>query len=63
LEAFDWAFQPQLSRPAIEELATLAFIDQREDLLFTGESGTGSRDRTVKSVTLALNSYFFFGPM
>jgi DNA replication protein DnaC len=41
LEAFDWAFQPKLSRPAIEELATLAFIDQREDVLITGKAGTG----------------------
>lgn len=51
LEAFNWAFQPKLSRPAIEELATLAFIDQREDLLFTGESGTG-KSHILKALTM-----------
>ncbi len=41
LEAFDWAFQPKLDRAAIESLATLHFIEQQEDVLFTGKSGTG----------------------
>lgn len=41
LEAFNWNFQPKLQRPAIEELASLRFIDSHEDLLFTGKSGTG----------------------
>ena len=41
LEAFDWAFQPKLDRAAIESLATLRFIDQHEDILITGQSGTG----------------------
>jgi len=41
LETFDWAFQKSLNRAAIESLATLGFIDDREDLLITGKSGTG----------------------
>ena len=41
LEAFDWAFQKQLNRALIENLATLDFVDRREDLLITGKSGTG----------------------
>lgn len=41
LEAFDFAFQPKLDRAAIENLATLRFIDTHEDVLFTGKSGTG----------------------
>lgn len=41
LEAFEWSFQPKLERPAIEELASLRFIDRREDVLLTGKSGTG----------------------
>jgi DNA replication protein DnaC len=41
LEAFDWAFQKTLNRAVIEGLATLSFIDDREDLLITGKSGTG----------------------
>jgi len=51
LEAFDWAFQPKLSRPAIEELATLGFIDQREDVLITGEAGTG-KSHILKALTM-----------
>ena len=41
LESFDWAFQPKLSRAAIEELAGLGFIQRNQDLLITGKSGTG----------------------
>jgi DNA replication protein DnaC len=41
LEAFDWAFQKNLNRPLVENLATLAFVDNRDDLLITGKSGTG----------------------
>ena len=42
LEAFDWAFQPKLDRAAVESIASLRFIDQHEDILFTGQSGTSS---------------------
>jgi DNA replication protein DnaC len=41
LEAFSFPFQPKLDRAAIENLATLRFIDTHEDVLFTGKSGTG----------------------
>ena len=41
LEAFDFLFQPKLDRAAIENLATLRFVDTHEDVLFTGKSGTG----------------------
>ena len=41
LEAFDWAFQPKLDRAAVESIASLRFVDQHEDILFTGQSGTG----------------------
>jgi len=41
LEAFDWAFQKNLNRSLVENLATLAFIDNRDDLLITGKTGTG----------------------
>jgi DNA replication protein DnaC len=40
LEAFDWPFQKHLNRALVENLATLGFIDNREDLLITGKSGT-----------------------
>jgi DNA replication protein DnaC len=41
LEAFDWAFQPGLSKPLVLELAQLDFVRQAEDLVITGKSGTG----------------------
>jgi DNA replication protein DnaC len=41
LEAFDWAFQPGLSKPLILELAHLDFVRHAEDLVVTGKSGTG----------------------
>jgi len=41
LEAFNFPFQPKLDRAAIENLATLRFVDTHEDVLFTGQNGTG----------------------
>lgn len=41
LEAFDWDFQPKLDRALIEDLAGLTFVDRAEDILMTGQTGTG----------------------
>lgn len=41
LEAFDWNFQPTLDKTHILDLAGLDFVRRRDDLLFTGKSGTG----------------------
>ena len=41
LEAFDWDFNPKIDRTAIEELATLEFIEKNEIALFLGKPGTG----------------------
>ena len=41
LESFDWDFQPKLDKSHILELAELDFVRRREDLVFTGDSGTG----------------------
>lgn len=41
LEAFDWAFQPGLDKQFILELARLDFVARHEDLVFTGDPGTG----------------------
>jgi DNA replication protein DnaC len=41
LEAFKWAFQPNLDKRVILELATLEFVRRTEDLLITGNPGTG----------------------
>lgn len=41
LEAFDWDFNPKIDRAAIEQLATLEFIERNEIALFLGKPGTG----------------------
>jgi len=41
LEAFDWNFQPSLDQSLVLELGELDFVRRREDLIFTGDSGTG----------------------
>jgi len=41
LEAFDFNFQPELDKTLILELARLDFVRRKEDLLFTGDPGTG----------------------
>ena len=41
LQSFDFDFQPSLDRDLIFELATLAWVDRKEDLLLIGQSSTG----------------------
>jgi DNA replication protein DnaC len=41
LAAFNWDFQPSLDRALVEDLATLRFVERRDDILFTGKAGTG----------------------
>lgn len=41
LQAFDFDFQPTLDRDLVMELAALDWVDRKEDLVLTGQSGTG----------------------
>jgi DNA replication protein DnaC len=41
LKDFDWTFNPRLPRRDLLELATLKFIDEREDALLIGAPGLG----------------------
>lgn len=41
LKDFDWSYNPRLPKRAILELATLKFIDAREDVLLIGPPGLG----------------------
>ncbi len=41
LETFDWEFNPSISKEAVEQLATLEFIDRNEVVLLLGKPGTG----------------------
>jgi DNA replication protein DnaC len=51
LEAFDWSFPDKIDRPTIEELASLDFIRQRDNLIFTGNPGTG-KSHILKALVL-----------
>jgi len=41
LEAFDWDFQPSLDKAFFIELGRLDFVRRHDDIIITGESGTG----------------------
>lgn len=41
LQSFDFDFQPTLDRELIMDLATLSWVDRREDLVLIGQSGVG----------------------
>jgi DNA replication protein DnaC len=41
LDNFDFTFNPKMNRSLVFDLATAAFISQREDALFLGPGGTG----------------------
>lgn len=41
LEAFDWDFQPGLDKALVLELARLDFVRRHDDLVITGDNGTG----------------------
>jgi DNA replication protein DnaC len=41
LEAFDWAFQPSIDKALVLELARLDFVHRRDDIVVTGQAGTG----------------------
>jgi hypothetical protein len=41
LEVFDWDFQPSLDKSLVLELARLDFVRRHDDLVITGNNGTG----------------------
>ena len=50
LKDFDWAYNPKIPRRDILELATLKFIDAREDALLIGAPGVG-KSHIAKALT------------
>jgi DNA replication protein DnaC len=50
---FDFAFQPELDRDLVMELATLRFIEQGKNVLLAGMSGTG---KSHIAMALGLNA-------
>jgi hypothetical protein len=51
LEAFDWPVQPSLDKALVLELARLDLVRRHDDLVVTGNSGTG-KSHIVQAVAL-----------
>lgn len=47
LSDFDWSFQPSIPRAKVEELATLRFMDDAENVLLVGSPGVGKTHLAV----------------
>ena len=55
LKSFDWSYNPRLPKREVLELATLKFIDAREDALLIGPPGVGKSHAAKALATLAVN--------
>lgn len=53
MEDFDFAFQPSVKKGEMLELATCKFIEKKENIVFTGQPGTG---KTHLSVSLGVKA-------
>lgn len=42
LADFDFSFQPSLSRPVVEDLATMGFLERKENVVLVGSPGVGN---------------------
>lgn len=62
LDGFDFAFQPSVPRARIQELATLGFVDRKENLILLGSPGVGKTHLAialgVKAIQCGYSAYF-----
>ena len=52
LQDFDWPYNPKLPKREVLELATLKYIDARENVLLIGKPGTG-KSHVAKAIALS----------
>jgi DNA replication protein DnaC len=62
LDGFDFAFQPSVAKARIQELATLGFVERKENVIFLGPPGVGKTHLAialgVKAVQCGFSAYF-----
>ena len=58
VEQFDFSFQPSIDRNTINELLTLRFLHNKENVVFLGPPGVGPRNTTFSLLckNLSVNS-------
>ena len=60
LQEINWSYNPKLPKRALLELATLAFIDAKENVLLIGRPGTG-KSHAAKALTRPRGFGLYFG--
>ena len=58
LDSFDFSFQPSIDRATIDELATMRFAENRENVVFLGPPGVGKTHLAVALGMLAAQSRY-----
>ena len=58
LTSFDWSYNPRLPKRDVLELATLKFLDAKEDVLVLGPPGTGKSHVAKALATTAVSRGF-----
>lgn len=58
LDNFDFTFQPSIDRALIEELATMRFVENKENVVFLGPPGVGKTHLAVALGMIAAQSRY-----